>query len=272
MKHHQISILGCGWLGFSLAQFLLNHDFKIKGSTTSQSNISRFRDEGIEAFLITLKEEEIIGFVEAFLSKSETLIIAIPPGLRKHPKSNFVAKIKQLIPYIAKSSVKNVLLISSTSVYLDSEYFPVTTEKREFYADTNIAKQLLETEQLLLSSHASFKTTVLRFSGLFDASRHPARMLSGRKGLKNPDAPVNLIHKTDCIHIIHRLIAGNKWGEVFHASTTPHPKKKDYYTKICQSMGIAPPSYDMQTPSVGKTIVSTKLMDSLDYTFEVTLE
>ena len=271
MKQHQVSLLGCGWLGMPLAEFLIKNDFKVKGSTTSPSKISSLRDIEVEAFLILLEETGCEGFVEAFLSDSETLVIAIPPGLRKNPKSDYVAKMNHLVPYVETSSIKNVLFISSTSVYQDNEFFPITTEKREFYAETNVAKQLLEVERLF-SENSNFRTTILRFSGLFDAKRHPAQYLSGRKGIKNPKAPVNLIHQSDAIRVIHQLVTQQKWGDVYHAATTPHPTKKDYYTNVCSDMGIAPPIYDEAAESLGKVIVSTKLIESLDFEFEVTLE
>lgn len=271
MRQHQISILGCGWLGLPLAEHLIKNDFKVKGSTTSQSKISEMRDQDIEAFLIVLEETEVQGFPEAFLSESDTLIIAVPPGLRKNPRSDYVSKIKHLIPFIEVSSIENVLFIGSTSVYLDNQFFPITTEAREFYADTLVAKQLLEAEQTLMENK-NFNTTILRFSGLFDEKRHPAKYLSGRSGIKNPDAPVNLIHRTDCIRIIAQLIIQEKWNDVFHAATEPHPKKIEYYTNVCHRMNIPPPKYDMEAPSQGKIIVSTKLMNALDFDFKVTLE
>ena len=263
--------MGCGWLGVPLANHLIKNDYKVKGSTTSQSKISELRDQGIEAFLIKLEEAEVEGFIEAFLTDSQTLIIAVPPGLRKNPKSDYVSKIKALIPAIEESSIEQVLYISSTSVYLDLPFFPITTEAREFWAETSVAKQLLEVEQLLQNT-SDFKTTVLRFSGLFDAKRHPASYLSGRKNIKNPDAPVNLIHQTDCIRLIHQILEQEKWGKTYHAATTPHPSKKEYYTRVCNGMGIAPPHFDESAQSIGKIIVSTKVMDDLDFQFKVELQ
>jgi hypothetical protein len=51
---------------------------------------------------------------------------------------------------------------------------------------------------------------------------------------RNPDAPINLIHQTDCIGIILRIIEKNL-GRNLHATAPTHPSRETYYT---QSIGI----------------------------------
>ncbi|HOD09928.1 MAG TPA: SDR family NAD(P)-dependent oxidoreductase, partial [Flavobacterium sp.] len=94
----QISILGCGWLGFPLAKSLLQNGFSVNGSTTTLEKMAILENAGINAFQIALSEEEIVGEMFNFLSKSEVLIIDIPPKLRGNSNENFIQKIKNLIP------------------------------------------------------------------------------------------------------------------------------------------------------------------------------
>src|SRR5680860_372386 len=124
-----ISVLGCGWLGFPLATALIEKDHKIKGSTTSLEKISLLRSAGIEAFQILVNSEGISGEIKAFLAKTEVLIIDIPPGFRKNPQSDFVGAMKNLKKEIEISGVKNVIFVSSVSVYEESADFPVYSEK-----------------------------------------------------------------------------------------------------------------------------------------------
>ncbi len=78
----QISILGCGWLGFPLAKALLKKGFRIKGSTTSADKLATLENAGIESFLLVLDSNTVPDEFADFLANSETLIIAIPPKLR----------------------------------------------------------------------------------------------------------------------------------------------------------------------------------------------
>jgi nucleoside-diphosphate-sugar epimerase len=266
----QISIIGCGWLGLPLAKELIKKGFKVKGTTTSKDKLTFLLDEHIEAFYLEIASENIIGNIQDILSKSEVLVLNIPPGLRKNPKENYVAKIKTLIPYIEASQIEKVLLISSTSVYADEESFPEITEKTKPNPNTESGKQLLKAEELL-QNNQHFKTTIVRFAGLFGNDRHPAKQLSGKTHLKNAEAPVNLIHLTDCIQIIVKIIEQDIFGETFNASTKPHPSKQNYYTSVCKSLNLPIPTYDLNQKSKGKIILSNKLERLLNYQFQIKL-
>ncbi len=267
---NQISIIGCGWLGLPLAKYLIAQDHIIKGSTTSQCKIELLKTFGIEGFYIEITSEGVKGDIESCLAGSDILILNIPPGLRQDPNANFVQRMRFLIPYIETSTIKKVLFVSSISVYKDSESMPIITEDTPTDPETESGKQLLQVEDLLKDNNA-FSTTILRFGGLFGADRHPAKFLSGRTNLQNPSAPVNLIHRSDCIQICAEIIKQDLFGDTINAVTTPHPTKKEYYTSVCESMHLTLPQFDMQSSSKGKHIDSKKLMKVLNYTFKVTL-
>lgn len=268
--NRQISILGCGWLGLPLAKHLMEANYHIKGSTTSLDKIDFLKSEGVDAYYVELAQEGIKGDIENYLEESEILILNIPPGLRKHADNDFVKQLSYLIPHIENSSIENVLFIGSTSVYSDDISIPTITEKSIPNPDSESGSQLLEVEALF-QKNTKFSTTVLRFGGLFGAYRHPAKYLSGKKNLKNPNAPVNLIHLDDCIGIITEIIKQDVWNETFNASTIPHPCKKDYYASICTALNLQPPEFEMNSTSKGKEIDSRKLQRLLNYNFRVKL-
>lgn len=265
-----ISILGTGWLGLPLAIRLQELGYLVKGSTTSEEKVPDLKIKNIKPYLLELTESGVEGNISEFLKNSTILIINIPPGLRKNPESNFVAKIQKIFPFIEISSVKKVLFISSTSVFADHENFPMITSKTSPDATNNSGKQLLEVEELL-QSNSHFKTTILRFGGLYDERRHPASMLSKRSDIKNPLAPVNLIHRIDCLGIIQKIIEGNYWNQKFNAASPQHPSKYDYYSKVCREMGLSVPDYDHTVPSEGKIIDASELMSRLSYSFQTAL-
>ncbi|WP_158730112.1 MULTISPECIES: SDR family oxidoreductase [unclassified Flavobacterium] len=260
----KISILGCGWLGLPLAKALLKKNYEINGSTTSAEKLQILADAGINPFLISLHEHSISGDIAGLLQDCSILILDIPPKLRGAGTENFVSKIRNLIPYIEKAGVENVLFISSTSVY--GEQNTLVTEETIPHPDTESGKQLLATEQLLQSS-IDFKTTIVRFGGLIGADRHPINFLAGRENLENPDAPINLIHQEDCIGIINAILSQQVWGEIFNAVTPYHPSRKDYYTQKAVDYDLALPKFDQQGLISGKTISSSKTESVLKYTF-----
>lgn len=263
----QISIIGCGWLGLPLANYFTKNDYSVKGSTTSEEKLISLKTNGVTPFLIQLNETTIEGDVSGFLEGSNTVIINIPPGLRKNPSKNHVKEVKLLIQHIEKQKVKHVLYVSSTSVYKDESHFPIITENEIPNAQNESGKQLIAIENML-KQNANFETTVLRFSGLFDDNRHPGKSLSGKKNVSNPEGPVNLIHRNDCIALIFQLVEKGVWNKTFNASHPEHPTKKAYYTKYCFAHDLAPPNFDSTTKSEGKIIDASKLVQLLKYDFE----
>jgi nucleoside-diphosphate-sugar epimerase len=166
----KISILGCGWLGLPLAKKLIEKEYSVNGSTTSENKLSILKDAGINPFLVilsevegTLETESVSETINDFLTESEILIIDIPPKLRANTdlsRKLFVEKIETLIPFIEQSTIKKVLFVSSTSIYGDQNH--LITEETNPNPETESGKQLLLAEAILQKNH-NFETTILRF-------------------------------------------------------------------------------------------------------------
>ncbi|MET3028335.1 SDR family oxidoreductase [Flavobacterium sp. UW10123] len=264
----KISVLGCGWLGFPLAKALIAKGNSVNGSTTSENKLPILKDGGISPFLVTVESESVSENIVDFLAEREILIIDIPPKLRtvdpSSEKKAFVEKIKNLIPFIEKSTVKKVLFVSSTSVYGDDN--GLVTEETIPNPDTESGKQLVLAEKLL-QENQNFETTILRFAGLIGEDRHPVKFLAGKENLENPDAPVNLIHQNDCIDIIEAIINQSKWNEVFNAVAPYHPTREEYYIQKALEMNLTSPKFNSKKSNIQKVISSEKIENHLSYKF-----
>ena len=258
----QISILGCGWLGLPLAQELIEKGFRVKGSATSEEKAIALQKFNIEGYRLVLKEDDIRGAIQEFLTRTDVLILNIPPGLRKGSKDH-VSQILQLVPYIKKAGIKNLLFISSISVFKDDFEFP-TIDHSWFPNGTSEAAMQLREIETQLQQEQGFNTTVLRLGGLFDSKRHPGYVLSGKTGLKNPEAPINLVHKEDVIKGITQILKLDQWGHTFNLVYPYHPAKSDYYVEFCSTKGLKPPEYEKHRPSNGKIIDSSKTVQLLN--------
>ena len=272
----KISILGCGWLGLPLAKSLLSKGYEVKGSTTSEGKLEVLKSTGILPFQIQLEEHQIIGNMEDFLKETDVLVIDIPPGLRRETSTSkemtFVNKVKTLIAFIEKSDIQKVVFVSSTSVYGDS--FPIVeiTEETKPNPDTESGKQLVIAETLL-QSNPHFKTTVIRFGGLLGEDRHPVKFLAGRANVENPEAPVNMIQRKDCIGIIEKTLDFARddnweWNQTFNAVSPQHPTRKAYYHKKAEIFNLPLPTFAEDSESKGKIISSKKVETILGYSFQ----
>ena len=104
-------------------------------------------------------------------------------------------------------------------------------------------------------------------AGLYGPDRHPARFLSGKKNLKNGDAPVNLIHRDDCIAIISQIIEGTISGEIFNCCSDGHPSRKEFYTKASIVAKLPPPHFLEENTFSFKIVSNKKLKQKLNYSF-----
>ena len=264
-----IAIAGLGWLGKPLAQHLSFLGYTIKGSVTSQNKAASLKKSGIDAYVINSTEDGIYGAVQGFLKTADTLVIMIPPGLRRNTGADYVLKMSHFLSEILKSKVTNIIFISSTSVYNDSQ--GDVTEKHIPLPSTEAGRQLFQVEQLFFNA-TGISTSIVRFGGLIGGSRQPVKYLAGRTELDGGNAPVNLIHRKDCIGIISSIVKQSAYGQVFNAVHPTHPKKKEYYSQKAKQLDLTCPEFiDQDDDAPTKQVDSINLAAILKYTFKETL-
>lgn len=261
----EIAILGCGWLGLPLAEILVKKGRRVKGSTTTPSKLNDLKAVGIDPYLLKVQPTGVLGDITTFLSTAEVLIIDFPPGIRKQKASEFIGSIQHLTQAIKASSLRKVLFISSISVYEDTEAFPEYTEQNSPNATSERGRGLIAAEEML-AAIGGVQCSILRLAGLVGGMRHPVVQLSGREGIANPEAPINLIHRNDCIGIIESILEKEGFGEIFNAAYPEHPKKEEYYRLKAEENSLALPNFS-SLPSKGKIIDSSKLRRVLEYNF-----
>ena len=250
-----ICVIGCGWLGTPLASFFVKSGYKVLGTTTSESKVSELTEKGIGASVFRL------GSDEASLPRADVYIINIPPS----QIDDYPDKLRKLMNSFP-SDVDQILFCSTTSVYADEEK---TVTEQDVHpgqsldsSETDEARHgtprsvLLEAEGIM-AAHP--KTTILRLAGLIGGKRHPIKFLSGKKGLKKPQAPVNIIHRNELIATIATLVDLQTVGEVFNVCASKHPTRMEYYTTIARKSGLPLPEFDESDLSSGKLIDSSKI-------------
>lgn len=263
-----ISILGCGWLGLPLAQSLLKKAHSVKGSTTSPHKVPQLQKAGITPYQLAFTPELSAQQDVRSFWESEVLLLNIPPG---RGRDNIVDYHRRQIHHIAEcaagGTIRRVIFISSTSVYPSRPGLVTEDDAVPGQAGRPSGNALLEAEAHL-QSHPDFATTVIRFGGLYGGDRHPARYLAGRTGLKKAAAPVNLIHRDDCIAIIESVIEKEITGQVFNAVSDGHPGRELFYTRAAEAMGLEPPQFlPEEDPSPYKEVSNQKLKGQLGYRF-----
>ncbi|ABM05309.1 dTDP-glucose 4,6-dehydratase [Psychromonas ingrahamii 37] len=245
-----ISILGSGWLGLPLAEQLRPDFDSVNISTRRNDKVALLLSARLQPFIIDI--DNITDNIQPFL-QSNTLIINIT--------SKNVEGFKNLIKEIEMSPVKEILLVSSTSVYPSENRLCQESEPLDMSSHP-----LLIIEELF-NQNKHFKTTIVRFSGLIGGKRHPGRFFASGKAIQFADAGVNMIHITDCLAIIGIIIKRHIFPELLNACADTHPSKAQFYTLNALALGFNKPNLsDKNTPS-NKIVSNEKLKKCLNYQF-----
>jgi nucleoside-diphosphate-sugar epimerase len=260
-----VSILGCGWYGLALAKSLVNKWIKVKGSTTTSDKLSLLAEQGIEPYLIDLNPAAEI--IDHNFFDCDILWISIPPKARSGQGSEYLFKIERLIDLIKATHIKQVVLISSTGVYGDHN--TEVTELDTPNPDSESGKILLAAENLL-KQQTDFTTTIIRFGGLIGPGRDPGRFFAGKIDVPNGDAPVNLIHLTDCIGISNAIIDKQAFGQTYNAVSPSHPTRAKFYTQAATIAGLDTPEF-IEEKKAWKIVTSENIKNLLGYEYQVSI-
>lgn len=244
-----ISVLGSGWLGLPLAARLAKENYRVNASTRTPERFDAIKACHARPFIVDIDQpgESLNEFLQA-----EILIVNIT--------SKDLDAFRELIDRIEASAVKKVIFTSSTSVYKNTNGRVTESDGAE---DGSRAHYQIEN---LFRTNRHFQTTVVRFAGLVGYSRHPGRFFGERK-IPQPDAPVNMIHRDDCLNIVLGIIQQGLWGEVFNACSDTHPSKREFYSYARQSLGLAQPDFEQPVEAEYKIIDNSKIKQALDYHF-----
>ena len=256
----RIGILGCGWLGLPLAKLLLLDGYKIKGTSTSPEKKLKLSKLGVESFYYLMGKNNLSS---SFFESLDTLVITIPFIKRGERINNLYESINQLISQIESESIKNIIYLSSISVYdslqgIVDESFICNPKSFSGISTLKIEK---------LFNQGNFITTIIRLGGLIGEDRNPIYSLSGKEFDKGNEL-INLIHQDDAIGIIQAAIKNISSKNLIYNAVAPfHPTKKDYYSYIASRKKILPPIF-IETKRNKKVINSKKVIRDLNYIFK----
>lgn len=260
---NKISLLGCGWLGYPLAKYLIGKEFNVKASTTSHTKLESFKSDGIDPFLVQFnvndQDPELFDFLD-----SEILVISVPPGRRNASgPDNYRKMAGALRPFLGKGRISKIIFISSTSVYPESN--AIITESSAIAPETRSAKAIAEFEKML--NEANSKVIILRLAGLIGPGRMPGRFFAGKTNVPNGLAPVNLIHLDDVIVLISKLIDDENAEGIYNGCAPVHPIKEEFYTLAAKSEGLPLPEF-IAEKKTWKVISTERTDKELDFNYK----
>lgn len=252
-----IAIIGLGWLGAELGKQLKANGFFICGTTTSVKKsleLNKTFDQ-----VVNYKLGDSIDQV-TFKKAIDFFVITIPPSSSEF----YVSHLEELIHKL-KEKNKSAKFIYTSSISVYGSEPRIVNEGSETNAETSNAKKMLAVEKILQGKYSEC-SSVIRLGGLVGDERHPVNYLSGRIGVKKPNAAINLIHRDDVLSFISALIEHFQ-GITFNLVSPNHPKKKEYYNWVAEQKDLMLVVFDEEDKNLDK-VVNCIAVKSINFEFK----
>lgn len=260
-----VAVLGCGWLGLPLAKALLAAGHQVVGTTTSPEQLPLLAAAGIQAHLLRLCTDfgpANEAVLLQLLRGASTLILNVPP--RAAAAGAYPSLLRPVHRAIAAAGVRQVLFVSSTSVYPDA---PRLMREADALSTRDAASDVLRAEGHFVPRYGQWLSTVVRLGGLIGPGRAPGRFLAGRRDLPLGDAPVNLLHLTDAVGVLECILESQAWGYTFNVCTADHPLRRDFYPAAARFLCLEPPTF-AENGGSSKIIDTSLLRKVVPYPFK----
>ncbi|WP_300482930.1 NAD(P)-binding domain-containing protein [Shewanella sp.] len=262
-----VALVGCGWFGFALAKQLVHEGYRVTGCKRNADELSILTEVGIEAYPLQLGSEASSAPDAQALSgllQTDYLVVNIPPRL-KRGNAAYLDELQQLIALTQGWQYQQIVFISTTGVYPSQD--KVMTEA-DALAESSDGQVLLDAEALFQAlPHAC----IVRFAGLVGPKRHPGRFLAGKTDVSGANVAVNLVHLSDCVSAVSRILAATGLGlavaPIYNLCAPTHPTKAEFYQAAAESLGLVAPEFNQQSMP-NKVIQADAIVTDLGFQYQ----
>jgi nucleoside-diphosphate-sugar epimerase len=244
-----IFILGAGFIGKSLALSLKQFENEVMVSKRSSNEDVELHEHSVPIFQMEVGQTKVQHKIEV-----EKLVVAYPLRSKNIERDEMFNHVKWIVDVFESSKLKQVILLSSTSVYPENSG-EVDENCFDFREGSGLIQWQFEEE---LRKCFGSRLVVLRLAGLIGATRLPGRFLSGKKNLPNPKSPVNLVHQNDVVRFATEILNRNITNEIFNLCHDYHPRRIEYYNKMAFKLYLQPPTFSDEQIANPKMVLNTK--------------
>lgn len=264
--------MGCGWLGWPLAQALVAQGYRVQGSTLTPEKSYHFREKDVEPFYIDVGDTVTGAHLDTFFNV-DILCVLLPYRRNFKDPQIYQRQMQAIISLVQSSTIQKVVFTSSTSIY--PQMAGKIMEDTPFVPETPRATVLHNIERLWLELEG-VDTTILRLAGLCGGERQITGFLQKQQvqegALLDGERLVNLIHREDCVVLMQKVIQQNFSEEIFNLCSDKHPSRQELYTQVARRSGLVEPSFKASKNSkkflsTYKQVSNVKIKRLLAYTF-----
>ncbi|HLP87620.1 MAG TPA: NAD-dependent epimerase/dehydratase family protein [Nostocaceae cyanobacterium] len=207
-----ITIIGCGYVGYAVAKYWRqNTNFTITATTTTPERVKELQTVADKVIVIQGNDIEAL---KAVLHNQDVVLLSVGAKKPNLYEETYLNTAKNVISILGKcQTFRHLIYTSSYSVYGDRNGVWVDEETPP--APPNINAQILrKTEEVLLAAeNENLRVSILRLGGIYGPGRELVKIFGRVAGTTRPgigDEITNWIHLDDIVAAIeftrqHRL-------------------------------------------------------------------
>lgn len=225
-------IIGCGYVGSSIAKFWRSKGHFVTVTTRSQERFDSLKQIADAVSLV--KTESFENSLKELLKQNDVVVLSVAPSIHEDYEQTYLHTAQSLMDKIKSSVVKQIIYTSSTSVYGEQggNWVDENTPLCPSNPNTEI---LCETEKILMNPLGELKTCIFRLGEIYGPGREIENRLKRLQGQLLPGTGgnyTNLIHLTDIVHALDFALTHELKG-IYNLCQDLHIPRKELYEHLC---------------------------------------
>lgn len=213
-----VLLIGCGWLGSQIVEFLEKRGYRVGVSTRALNKSSLFKPSTrFYQSIVEGDQYHIVFNGTTMQEKFDYCIICLPPY------ENTEQHLKNIVDQLGEST--KFILTSSIGIYQSNAFINEASKINQQHILARIEQALPQERSI-----------ILRLGGLLGPNRHPIYSLCRNKRSIAGEETINLIDSRDIVEIVERLMDQDKFRGLYNVVYPLHPKKSDYYALAAKNL------------------------------------
>jgi nucleoside-diphosphate-sugar epimerase len=269
MGNLRAAILGCGYVGQSVATLWRQQGITVTATTTRPERLADLAHVADRALVVRGDDGAAVADL---LAGQQVVLICVGAGRQANYEATYLNTAKTVVNALAQApDLRQIIFTSTYSVYGNYDGAWVR-EDDPAQPVTDNGRTMLATEQALLSAATDQRRVcIFRLGGIYGPGRELAKIYSRAAGTTRPGTgqeASNWIHLEDIVGAIDWAHTHQLSG-LYNLVQDEIPTVRDLIDRVCQAHHLAPVQWDPSQPSARPyhVRVSNQKLKAAGYTF-----
>ncbi|GAA6618586.1 SDR family oxidoreductase [Scytonema sp. NUACC26] len=244
-----IAIIGCGYVGYAVAQHWQKMPFTMTATTTTPERVPLL--QAVAQQVVVVKGSDRSG-LKSVLQDKDVILLSVGAKGADNYEEAYLHTAQTLIDVLQQTpTVRQLIYTGSYSVYGDKNGEWVDEESSVEPANKN-GQILRDTEQVLLSaSHENLRVCILRLGGIYGPGRELIELLDRFAGTTRPgngEDATNWIHLDDIVDAIEFAREHQLQG-IYNLVDDAHIISRELYDRLYEAHNLPKVTWDSSQQS-----------------------